>query len=264
MGRGMNTLEIFEAPVAGILVADRVREPDPAVVKALVADIAARGLRQPIEVAARKGEQPWRLVSGAHRLAAMVSLGRETIPAFAVKGNLQELRRDELLENLQRSELSMLERARFMAELRDLWMALHPEARHGGDRRSEEFSSGIVATWSEIAALRTGLSDRTLRRAAEIGASLDREAAALVRGTAAEHSQKDLEMLAAEPAERQRVLASLVNAGTAASVREARLRLNSAPAAPEPTLVERILRLLERASAEERRQVLQHLQAGGA
>lgn len=100
----MNTRRVISVPVADILVADRLREPDAKAVAALQADIAQRGLRQPVEIAERLGDgQPWRLVAGAHRLAACDLLGWNTIQAFVVTGNADELLRDELLENLARS-----------------------------------------------------------------------------------------------------------------------------------------------------------------
>lgn len=206
----MNRRVPIDVGIADIAVVDRLHEPDPQAVAALSADIAERGLRQPIEITPSLSGNPWRLVSGAHRLAACASLGWAVIAAFEVRGTEDELRRDELLENLARSELSPMERAIFAAELRDIWLRANPEARHGGDRRSADFKMDGLPSWSAAAAERTGWGAATLQKAATIGGRLDREAVRLLRGTAIEHTQSDLAKLAQSPAAEQRRLASLV------------------------------------------------------
>lgn len=207
----MNSRNPIDIAIADIAVVDRLREPDPQAVAALSADIAERGLRQPIEITPSSSGTPWRLVSGAHRLAACASLGWAIIAAFEVRGTEDELRRDELLENLARSELSPMERAVFAAELRDIWLRANPEARHGGDRRSADFKMEDLPSWSAVAAERTGWGAATLQKAATIGGRLDREAVRLLRGTAIEHTQSDLAKLAQSPAAEQRRLARLVH-----------------------------------------------------
>lgn len=106
-------------------------------------DIEARGLRQPIEVA-KQASGPrglrYRLVSGAHRLEAFRRLRRETIPAVIITGKAAALRRDELLENLVRRDLTALERAASLAGMKAVYLEENPDARRGGDRKSTDFT----------------------------------------------------------------------------------------------------------------------------
>ena len=226
--------EVRQISIEAIDTAGRRRPVNEAGVAALMADIKARGLRVPIEVAKVKESGRFRLVSGLHRLTAFRDLGRETIPAFVVSGNLLELRRDELLENLTRNELSKLERAQFLAELKRVHLEMHPEAGRGGDRRSEEFQIANMAdrSWAATAIARTGWTLRTLERAVAIGERLDESVADELRGTAIEDNQKELEALCRFGPTVQRRVAGLIAAGKARSVAAAH-RVLSNVAAPE-------------------------------
>lgn len=258
----MNRRETIDVPIAAIAVVDRLRAPDPRAVAALQADIAERGLRQPIEVASETtAATSWRLVSGAHRLAACTALGWKMIPAFEVQGTADELLRDELLENLARSELSALERAIFAAELRLLWHRAHPEAGPGGDRRSDGYQDRNVRSWFSAAAERTGWSAATLQRAATIGARIDREAAGLLRGTAVEHLQNDLEKLARESAATQRALTRLVRDRGMPGLRGAFdvLRGESSEPDPDKALLAQFEKLWGRASEAVKASIRDHI-----
>jgi ParB family chromosome partitioning protein len=254
----MNRRQTISVPVAAILVEDRLREPDPAAVKALAADIAARGLRQPIEVTARTSvDMPWRLVSGAHRLEACRTLGHAEIDAFVAEGTRDELLRDELLENLARSDLSMLERARFAAELQRLWSQRTSGAGRGGDRRSAEAEN--PGRWCDAVAQRTGWSAATVERAAELGRRIDREAARLIAGTAAEHNQSELKLLAAEEPAQQRAIAAVIRNGQARGVRAAWTAMGRAERPEGDRLFGKFLRLWARADGETRARILAHV-----
>jgi ParB family chromosome partitioning protein len=206
-------MEIVEIPIALIDEDDRVRPVSKGVAEQLAWDIEARGLRQPVEVSAKKGGR-WRLVSGGHRLVAHRILGRETISAVVVTGKALELRRDELLENLARNELSKLERAQFLAEMKRVYQALHPEAKHGGDRKGAEFKGenqdANLASWYRDVAIRGDWAERTVMRAAQIGERIAPAAALLLRGTAIEDNQSELEALARVEPEAQPDVVRLV------------------------------------------------------
>lgn len=185
--------------IADIEVKDRLRPVTPDAVKGLAEDIAKRGLRQPIEVTAQSRGKTYRLVAGAHRLAACKLAGLETIEAFVVSGTIPELRRAEILENISRNDLNALERAQFLAELKRLFQEEHPEARNGGDRVSAEYQSanvGKLVDWYAEVAARSERAIRTIEREASIGLRLTRQAADILRGSDIEDSQKELEALA--------------------------------------------------------------------
>lgn len=247
----MNRRIPIEAAIAAIAVVDRLREPDPRAVAALQADIAERGLRQPIEITPETtADTSWRLVSGAHRLAACTALGWTRIPAFELEGTEDELRRDELMENLARSELSALERAIFAAELRCLWQQAHPGARPGGDRRSDGYQDRIVRSWFPAAAERTGWSETTLQRAATIGSQLDCEAVRALRGTPVEHQQADLDKLSRLGSTDQRAVARIIR-DRGARTYAAALAAHAGPVEPidpDQALLDQFAKLWGRAS----------------
>ncbi|MBP5857256.1 ParB N-terminal domain-containing protein [Marivibrio halodurans] len=246
----MNTKPVVHMiALADIDVRDRLRPADQASVEALARDIDRRGLRVPIEVAGQlRGDKKYRLVSGLHRITAFQSLGREDIPAFIVSGNLLELRRDELLENLTRNELSKLERAQFVADLKRVYLELHPEAAHGGDRRSDDFqdaNDGDLKPWYDVIAERSQRAARTIQREAAIGERLDRDVADTLRASPIADNQKELESLARFSPEIQRQLAGVIASGGARSVTAAHRALSGAPATGEGEERDPVARLVD-------------------
>jgi len=192
-------MQIVEISLSDIEIGQRMRPATDAYVEGLARDIGQRGLRTPIEVARADGDKPYKLVSGRHRLAAVEALGLETITASVVEGSDSDLRRDELLENLQRNELSRLERCVFVAEFRKLYLAEHPETANGGDRRSEDFQNPtdrILKQWWEDLAVRSERSRSTIMREATIGGKLEPAVVEKIRGTVIEDNVKELEQLA--------------------------------------------------------------------
>jgi len=70
-------------------------------------------------------------------------------------------------ENLMRVELTELERADHLARRKDIYIARHPETRHGGDRSSRQ--NGDLAATDRFTAdteKKTGLDERTIHGAA--------------------------------------------------------------------------------------------------
>ncbi|MBF0247150.1 MAG: ParB/RepB/Spo0J family partition protein [Alphaproteobacteria bacterium] len=202
-------MKIEQIAIADIEVKDRLRPVTLEAVKGLAEDIRNRGLRQPVEVAAIGGGR-YRLVAGAHRLAACQSIDMETIPAFVVVGTEANLRRSEILENITRNELNVLERVQFLAELKRLYQEENPEATKGGDRRSEEFQSANVGTlkdWYAEVAIRSDRAVRTIKREASIGFRLDKEAVDVLRATDIADNQKELEALSRLEPKMQREIA---------------------------------------------------------
>lgn len=173
-------MQIVTVRLVTLEISDRRRPAAYRVVEQLARDIEKRGLRQPIEVAKTKGGH--RLVAGLHRVMACKSLGWTEIPAVVVKGDAVSLRRDELLENLARNELSKLERCLFVAELKRLHQEENPAAKNGGDRKSAEFAAqnqsakfGNLIDWYSDVAARSDRAVRSIAREAMIGERLSPE-----------------------------------------------------------------------------------------
>lgn len=181
---------IRRVKIDDIFITDGRRPINPATVAALAESIAARGLLQPIRL--RTGEhddRPIVLVAGGHRLEAAKALGWTSIDAIE-DDDPDEVRAAliEIDENLIRAELSPSERARALADRKRLYDDLHPEHRHGGDRRSIQAASlavrndGAMGFAADTAAA-TGLSVRSVQRGTEHGKRISEDVMALLRGT---------------------------------------------------------------------------------
>lgn len=112
------------------------REFDEAEVASLAASIERDGLIQAVEVRWDEGLGQYVLVCGERRLRAMRRLGRQKIKATVLKvgeglGALPRLRR-QLSENVHRSGLSPMEKARAVSRVREL-MAEAGEGVTDGD-----------------------------------------------------------------------------------------------------------------------------------
>ena len=213
--------EFRSIPVRLIDQIDRLRPVKEARLQALAADIDIQGLLQPIVVAA-EGDR-FTLIAGAYRLSAVdLVLGWDEIPARVIEGADEADRRfAEIMENVNREELSALERAEFLAELDAAWKRLNPSARHGGDRRSARVlavkereeaggdQSVIMALRSEVAE-KVGLSRRTFFRALEIARGLADATKARLRETPLEDNQAELLALAKLDAEMQAAVCDLL------------------------------------------------------
>ncbi|WP_423208743.1 hypothetical protein [Paracoccus yeei] len=77
-------------------------------------------------------------------------------------------------------------RARFTARRKEAYEALHPEARHGGDRKSDQVANLATCSFADDQAAKTGQSARAVRRDAERGQQVCQEALDILKGTKAD------------------------------------------------------------------------------
>lgn len=213
-------------PVDEIEVKERRRAIDPLWVKGLAEIFKSTGLQNPIQVM-RVGNR-FRLVAGAHRLAAFKLLGITDIPAHIYEPETDdpeaEIRLQEIIENVARRELSPLDRAAHIAELKDILQKLHG-ATHGGDRKSIEAKrknqSENIAFYSlgDDVAERMGLSKRTVYADAELHNSLAPETRQRLREDETLHwlteNRAQLVQLARETPKDQFALLKLLASGKA-------------------------------------------------
>ncbi len=115
----------IELKLSLIDVVDRLRPVNPVAVADLVVSLSEGPLGHPITV--RPVDGRFRLVIGAHRLAAFVAMGRGTIPAQIRVMTELEARQLEIDENIVRSGLTALERLTFFAERVEVWAARNPD-----------------------------------------------------------------------------------------------------------------------------------------
>lgn len=146
-----------------IVVGDRLRKVDADWVKAIATSFEKIGQQQPILVA-RSGDK-FKLVAGAHRLAAAKLLEWETVQALVVEGTNLVLRLHEIDENLLRRELSELDRASFLLERKTVWEELYPETAQGKAGAAARWMQGTNLSFASDVAEKLHLSVRSIRRA---------------------------------------------------------------------------------------------------
>lgn len=167
----------------------RLRDISEAHVASLINSIADVGLLNPITVyptkLMRAGNwvEGYGLIAGLHRKTACERLGLVEIEANIL--DLPDLERQiaECDENLCAPQLSPADRAMFTKRRKEAYEALHPEARHGGDRKSDQVDKLSTRSFADDQAAVTGVDARTVRRDAERGEKVCDEALNLVRGT---------------------------------------------------------------------------------
>lgn len=99
-------------------------------IEALGESIRHNGLLHPITL--RRAGSRLILVAGQRRLKAVKYLRQEKIRAIILDVSEVEALLIEIDENLQRAELTELQRAEHVAERKKIWESLYPQTKHGG------------------------------------------------------------------------------------------------------------------------------------
>jgi hypothetical protein len=125
---------IIDVPLPTVRAHPRARSIDAVHVATLARSIDAIQLLEPVIV--RRQADGFEVMAGLHRVEAFRQLGRETIPAVIL--NVDDLTAELVLidENLCRHDLSPAERALAVTRRKELYLQLHPETGHGGDRKA--------------------------------------------------------------------------------------------------------------------------------
>jgi len=217
---------ITELPVDEIQMGNRLRPVSPAGVEAIKASITELGvMKDAIHVRKHKRSGKIELLAGAHRLTVARELDWPTIKVVCWECNDDFARLMEIDDNLAGAELTALDTAVFLAERKRVYERLHPEAKHGGDRRSANFQTDIVSVRSFAAATaeKFGLTDRHVRRMVSAGSVLTGGDAHRLRTSGRPVTLNDLTELAkiGDVSERYRVI-DLLAEGKVKSAKDAR------------------------------------------
>jgi len=148
----MTLFEPRDAPVRMVrlddieVAPDRMRALRAKKVDEIAESIARGGLLQPIVIRPRRQRKDsgksYRLVAGWHRWEAVRQLGHDRIAATILDGlDADAALLAEIDENLIRADLTPAGRASHVGRRKELYEKLHPEAKHGGDRKSAKRSS---------------------------------------------------------------------------------------------------------------------------
>ncbi len=209
---------VIPIALAEIHASDRRRPVDPEQVQVIAESVGEIGLQSPIAVRLDPADAAgYRLVAGAHRIAAAAELGWTRIDALVVDGSDDELALMEIDENLARAELTPLDRALFLAERKAIYLRLHPGAGKPGRPRQSancaKFAQFQPRSFEEDAERQVGLSRRGVYRALEIGTGLVPTLAEALRDTPLSRREGDLFRLARMPAADQEAAAERIRAG---------------------------------------------------
>ena len=197
-----------------IKIGSNRRKALPEDVKVLSRSIAEIGMMNPITVDANHN-----LVAGLHRLEAAKLLGWTEIDCNVRE--LDELHAElaEIDENVVRTGLSDLELSELLARRKRIYETLHPETRHGGDRKSETIKSSIcrddpVKSFAEDTAEKMGVSPRTVERHVQIAENLTPEAKDVLRNADRKITKQKMMILSRMKPEEQREEAEKLVNGT--------------------------------------------------
>jgi ParB family chromosome partitioning protein len=187
---------------AHIKVGPNRRAIDPAVVKELAESIAKIGMRQPITVR-QDGGDDYTLVAGGHRLEAVRTRGTK-IQAVVMTGSEADARLWELSENLHRSDLTVLERSKQVAEWAELsadkpGQVVQVSAKGG---RGIEGGASKAARELPVSGATPEAKRKTVARAIKI-AGISPEAEAAVVAAGLDDNQAALLTIAEVPVETQ-------------------------------------------------------------
>lgn len=198
-----------DLPTSHLFIRKDARKIDEAAVRGLVASIHEIGILNPLRVrpvrrhVAGVETDAWEVTAGAHRLKAAIKIGLENVPCIVASDDdlLAELAMID--ENLCRAELSPADRASNTARRRAIYLELHPETAHGGNKSPcGQFGHTAEASFVEATADAIGKAERTVRRDAERGEKISERALSMLRGTHLDTGAK-LDELKKVPADKQ-------------------------------------------------------------
>lgn len=183
----------MEIEVARIFRRDDARKVDPTTVRGLVDSIAEVGIINPLRVRPVRRHvdgvlaDAFEVTAGGHRLSAALKLGLITVPCEVVTEDDLHAELAMIDENLCRTNMSKTEESIAANRRKAIYLELHPETGHGGDRKSDQVASfatrSEVPSFAKATATATGKSERVIRLAAERGEKIAPDVLAKVNRT---------------------------------------------------------------------------------
>ena len=209
-----------QIPIFQINVNDGRREADQDAVQDLANSITELGLINPITV-----DQDYTLIAGLHRLEAAKQLGWREIECnvTSLDGLLAELA--EIDENVVRKGLSAIEYNDLLLRRKEIYETLHPEIKHGGDRKSEKIKIAKCnldppKSFIEDTAEKLGVHPTTVARQIQTAKNLTSETKDIIRESGTKITKKDALKLSQLPPDQQEDAATQLVAGDIRSVDE--------------------------------------------
>lgn len=200
----------MQVPISRIQVRDGRRRMDAGHVRELEDSIRELGLLNPITI--DRGNV---LIAGLHRLEAAKRLGWQEIECTVSSLDGLQAELAEIDENIVRSDLPALEYGEALLRRKEVYEALHPETKHGGDRKSEEIKTtkcrfDNVKSFAQDTAEKLGVVPRTVERQIQTVKNLAPEAKEIIRDTDMKISKKAaMKLSRLEPAQQKEAAALL-------------------------------------------------------
>ena len=223
----MTQPELRRLSCQSIIVKNRLRRVLPERLDAMAESIRLKGgVQTPIEC--EDTPDGPRLVYGLHRLEATIHLQLPDVPALVYPegyfGSEEDIREREITENIDRAELTALERAVFVSAWVDIYRA-RAGAKKPGPKKpviedEEELSAKFALNFTEAAQNTFGISRRAVFHARKI-ASIAKSLRDRIDAHPLATNQSALLLLADESADRQERVVQLILSGEATSVAEA-------------------------------------------
>ena len=208
------------------------REALPDAVRELADSISAVGLLNPITV-----DRDYILIAGLHRLEAAKLLGWAEIECnvSSLEGLQAELA--EIDENFVRADLETLEFGKLLLRRKEIYEMLHPQIKHGGDRKSEKIKSRPARLDSDKSFVRDtadklGISTRSVEEKIQIARDMTPRAQEIVQDAGRKIKKKDLVKLSRMEPEQQEQAAAQLAAGEIKSADEFRQEEPPKPSKP--------------------------------
>lgn len=249
--------------IASVDVGNRLRALDPAWVDLLAEEIQLDGQIEPIRVIERGTR--FQLIDGARRIAARQKLGHSGIEARIepeeALADAAFVRLGEIKGNFLRAELTMLERAYYVAAWREVYESVNgptkrgPKAKRGVSFQrntipgaaNDDVADAFVLSLSEAAQKALQISQPTMSRYLRI-ASIPPEQGHRLTGHPSADSRVELLILAEQTVVRQAQIVDLILGEDAeiATVADAIAHLDGAAPAPQLTPPERFYQTFSR------------------
>lgn len=185
-------MDARDIPIGKLRVRQDARPVDQNALTALVESVREIGFTCSILVRPRviyesgQEAQGFEIIAGRHRFEAAQQLGMETMPCRVAEFNDLHAELAMLDENLRRAGYnSPAATAQAVARRKEIYEAIHPETRHGGDRRASRKDCDLndVERFTASTASATGQKERTVQLHAERGQKISERALSLVQGT---------------------------------------------------------------------------------
>lgn len=204
-------MNILTIDIDHIDTTNRLRPVDPVYARVLAESMDQNGQMTPIEVLSIDDEM-YKLISGAHRIAAMQLRGKTQIVAMLFEGTQDEADLREIDENLCRAELNELDRAIFLGERKKIYERLHPSTRHGKSSKKDRVAAdATILRFTLEAARLTKQSERTIQQLVSRYENLSPAVRARLRGTWLASMGVELDALAKlAPVEQEKVVDMLL------------------------------------------------------